>query len=302
MLNKFKLIEVKSSGDFFIEGLVSTPDPDDYNDVVTTSAQVSIDNQLKNFDITMDLEHEEWIDPVTGIRHERKQDKIPVALIVDSKVTENGTFVRAMLNKAHPMFDNILQSIKKGFLHSFSIAYDVTKREIRNIGKKTFRFIEDLVISNIGITGNPVNKKATFKIALKSISKKMAEENKLADLEIQVKELKSQVENTEKFEALEKEVAELKAANEAMTKRLKAEEESDDEKKEDKEMKSKAELKSLTESYDKKFEAQANEIKELKSVLEKVRKTPIQGAQLKSQQETATLSDISMAGLMVNNN
>lgn len=299
MLNSFKLVELKSNGekDYFIEGFVSTINPDDYNDVVTPKAQKAIDTQLKKFNITMDLEHEEWINPNTGERHQRKQNKIPVALVVDSNITDEGTFVRAKLNKNHPLFTNVLKSIQEGFLHSFSIAYDVTQRQIKQIGDKVFRFIEDLNISNIGITGNPVNKGATFRVALKSISKKMVEESKFEELQTQFSELKSMIESqnsfNEKFESLTNEVAELKACVKAMEDSKKTEKE--EEEKKEKEVKSKSEL----ESFSAKLEEQSKIISELKSTLEKVRSTPIAGAELKSHTvEKKELEEINFISLM----
>ena len=277
MLNNFKLIELKSNGEkqYFIEGLVSTIEPDDYNDVVTQKAQRSIDSQLKKFNITMDLEHEEWINPTTGKRNDRKQDKIPVALVVKSNVTNEGTLVKAKLNTSHPMFDSILKSIQEGFLHSFSIAYDVTKKQIKQVGEDVYRLIEDLIISNIGITGNPVNKGATFRVALKSINKNMVEDNKISELEIQFKELKSKVEDNsllEKLNSLESDIKELKACTKAMEDdKKKKDEEEDETDKKKKEVKSKSEIDTLK-----------SDIKELKSIVEKVRKTPIAGAELKS--------------------
>ena len=294
MLNKLKLVEVKSENgkDYFIEGFVSTTNADDYNDIVTEKAQMSLNNQLQTFNITMDLEHEEWIDPVSGERHLRKQDKIPVALVKESSVTEEGTFVKALLNDAHPLFENILRSIKKGFLHSFSIAYDVVAKTIKQVGEDTYRFIEDLTISNIGITGNPVNKEATFKIALKSISKKMEENNKIVELETKITEMKSHFES---------EITELKNKYKANEDKLSEKEKEDADKKDDdmkkkdeKEVKSMSELKSLNE----KVESQTKEISELKSTLEKLRATPINGAQLKSQTENKVISEVNFRSLL----
>lgn len=293
MLNNFKLIELKSGGkkDYYIEGLVSTITPDDYNDIVTPKAQNSIDKQLKEFNITMDLDHEEWVDPDTGKRHDRKQDKIPVALVVKSSVTKDGTFVKAKLNQNHPLYNNILKSIKEGFLHSFSIAYDVTQRTMKQVGDEVFRFIDDLIISNIGITGNPVNKTATFRVALKSISKKMENDKKFEEFETQLKELKSKIDEKnpliEEVENLKAEVKELKSYKDSMEAKAKKSEEDEDKKKE-KEVKSKSKIDSMD-----------AEIKELKSTLEKVRSTPIAGAELKSNIETKKeIDEVSFIGLM----
>lgn len=178
MLPKINLIEVKSENNekkYYIEGYVSTIDPDKYNDIVNNKGQNVIFSQLKNSNITMDLDHEEWRSK-DGSKVGRKLDKIPVAKIVETKLENKGTWVKALLNDAHPKFENILKSIKNGFLHAFSIAYNAINPIKKIINGIEYRILEDMNIFNVGITGNPVNSDATFKVALKSI--KMVDENK----------------------------------------------------------------------------------------------------------------------------
>jgi len=290
---KFNLIEVKSEAgrNYFIEGFVSTTDPDLYNDIVTEEAQKVILRQLLNQDITMDDNHDVWVNPSTGEKYDRPQNKIPVAKVEKAELRELedgsvGTFVRVKLNNNYPKFKETLGSIKDGFLHSFSIAYNVTKQSMKKMGDTTFRVIDDLNIFNVGITGVPVNNNATFQLALKSINNKMAEEIQTEELQTKVDtlsqentELKSQIETkdaelksqSEKLEALEvatsDENVELKSVSDAQEKEL-------------------IELKS---KFDK-IDAIEKEVTELKSVFEKVRATPMNGAELKSQSNNATVA------------
>ena len=145
-----------------------------------------------------------------------------------------------MLNADHPFFQNILSSIKNGFLHSFSIAYHVKDAVNKVIDGETYRLLNKLELRNVGITGNPVNSNATFSVSLKSHIKKMEEKQDYSKLESSIMELKSTVETlandfkadkdakaelkskeeTEKVESLEAEVKSLKENIEAKDKEL----------------------------------------------------------------------------------
>jgi hypothetical protein len=206
-MSHFKLIEVKSSNgkDYFIEGYVSTVDPDFVNDIVDNEGQKATNREISNGDITMDEDHNEWRNPDTGKLYDGKKNKYPIAKVEQQKLDSRGTWVRAKLNKFHPEFtERILPMIKDGFLHSFSIAYKVKKSINKVIDNVKYRIIQDLAIANIAITGNPVNKHATFNMALKSFPK-MVEEKNIQELETLNTELKSKV------ESLESELTELKA-------------------------------------------------------------------------------------------
>ena len=166
----FPNLELKSeNGKKYIEGYVSTKDPDKYNDIVTEQGQKQIYSQLKGNKITMDFEHEEYVDLDSNKRHSRKQNKIPLAKVNEVKLDNKGTWVKAELNQDYPMFEKVYNSIKNGFIHSFSIAYNAINPKIINRNGVEYRLLDALNITNIGITGNPVNDVATFKVAFKII-------------------------------------------------------------------------------------------------------------------------------------
>ena len=247
---KFNLIEIKSDDGkektFFIEGHISTIDPDSANDIVTEQGQDNLVTEISSKDITMDLDHESFRNS-DGSIPDRDLNKIPVAKIVESKRTAIGTYVKAMLNKDHPQFKNILSSIKNGFLHSFSIAYHVKDFVKKVMNGEQFRLLNKLELRNVGITGNPVNSNATFSISLKSHIKKMEETNKVAELEKAITEMKSSL------DALVNDMEARKEAEVKSKEEEKAVEES-----------SQAEVKSLKEE----MKAKDEEIAELKSKLE----------------------------------
>jgi hypothetical protein len=218
---KFNLIEVKSESedgekDYYIEGHISTIDPDSARDITTSSCQDDLTLQTKTRDITMDLDHESFRNE-DGTTPERDLNKIPVAKITESKRTAVGTYVKAMLNKSHPMFKNILSSIKNGFLHSFSIAYHVKDAVSKNVNGEMFRLLNKVELRNVGITGNPVNTNATFSVSLKSYIKKMEETQEYSKLEEAIVNLKSELSSELKLsfdslkEDLNKSISELKS-------------------------------------------------------------------------------------------
>jgi myosin heavy subunit len=313
MSNQFKLIELKAedgSKDYFIEGYVSTIDPDFYFDIVDRKGQEATFRELNGADITMDLDHEEWRDPETGEVYDGKKNKLPIAKVVDKKLDEKGTWVKAKLNKYHPNFKkSLLPSIKEGFLHSFSIAYNVLESFDVMINDIKHRVIQNLKLGNIAITGAPVNQNAKFKIALKSMSVKMAEEQKFQELETQVTELKSENQKlSETNESLTSQLSELKSqvdALEAKSKDYEKErgrqpqeegdvEEEEKSKKKKSEMKSSTELKSLIDTIEK----QSEEITELKSIVQKVRETPANNAKAKTAQTPQEVGEINFKSLL----
>lgn len=236
---KFNLIEVKSESDdgeknYFIEGHISTIDPDSAKDITTSSCQDDLTTQTKTKDITMDLDHESFRNE-DGTIPERDLNKIPVAKITESKRTAVGTYVKAMLNKSHPMFKNILSSIKNGFLHSFSIAYNVRDAVFKTVNGEQFRLLNKVELRNVGITGNPVNTNATFSVSLKSYIKQMEEKQEQKILEDAIVNLKSELssEMKDSFKSLKddlnKSISELKSVTEEPKKEEVAEEPKEDE-------------------------------------------------------------------------
>lgn len=283
-MSQFKLIEVKSENgkDYFIEGYVSTIDPDFVNDIVDDAGQKSTYREILNSDITMDEDHNEWRDPETGKLYDGKKNKYPIAKVVDAKLDSKGTWVKAKLNKFHPDFyERILPMVKDKMLHSFSIAYKVKKAIDRLIDNTKYRIIQDLAIANIAITGNPVNKNATFNMALKSFSK-MVEEKTIEEYKTQVAELKSTNESLEselselKGMDYKKKYEDLKADYDKMKKEMQADD-SESEKDDDKE-EGKKEMKSFN-----------DKITSLESSIEKLQK---ENAELKSFVESPQLKSI----------
>jgi len=303
---KFNLIELKSNAgkDYYLEGFISTSDPDSFNDIVTKNAQQVILNEILNKEITMDEDHDSHRNPKTGEAYGRILNKIPLAKIERAELREVGdsvvTWVRVKLNNDYPLFDKVLGSIKNGFLHSFSIAYKTIKENSVKVGNKIFNVIDDLKILNVGITGVPVNTNAKFQLALKSFIQ-MEDKIKLEELQSQFDTISK--ENVELKSSLEAKEVELKSLSE----KVKLENAKEVELKsiageKEKEM---AELKSQVSSFDEKVAGEMKTLKEevvsLKSLIEKLRATPVNSAQMKSisqVEQTNVNASINFASLM----
>ena len=181
---EFEYTEVTIKGEkkYYVEGMISTIDPDMSNEIVTMKAQEDILNAVQGRTITMDVEHQEFIDD-GDVLDKPKNDKIPIAKIVEAKLTAKGVWAKAEINNNVKSFKSLWASIKGGFLHSFSIAFYPLKAIQKSINGIEHKFIEALNLINVTLTGCPVNTYATFapvmKAALKGIEESnMTEENK----------------------------------------------------------------------------------------------------------------------------
>ena len=263
---QIKAIELKSEqGIDYVEGFISTTDPDLYDDVVNENAQKSILKQLQDRVIKLDFDHNKFIDPETKERYYEEKNFIPPGKIVSAELrkTDNGSqgvWAKIELNKDFEWYTNLKNSIKKGFLDAFSIGYVVTK----TIPNKLFRVIDDLIIRNVAITGDPVNRNSRInQIALKSLSSKMSEENNQNNYSSEeLIELKSVHEKLKtEFDEINAQLEEFKAVDyKAMCEELKAENDKLKSELENMKKSKKEEVKSLENSQ--------KEMIELKSTLE----------------------------------
>lgn len=145
----FQEIETKGEKEFYISGYISTKSLDKFNDTITDDCLNDMLVQVKSGSIKIDFEHETI--------HNENLDLNPVARIVDAKLDTKGLWVKALLNSAHQRFNEISQSIKKGFLDSFSIAFKPLETATKYIQGKAVRILNKLKLINVGITGTPVN-------------------------------------------------------------------------------------------------------------------------------------------------
>ena len=174
-------VNLKGERKYYVEGYASTIDEDLSGEIINMEAQRDMLVQIKGQNITLDLEHEEWYDDNGNVLPKPKNEKIPVAKIVDAELREKGVWVKAEINRNIPSFRSVWNSIKEGFLKAFSVAFYPVAKAGKEISK--------LNLVNVTLTGSPVNQFATFNAVMKSAkayldSQKQQEEEKMTDEEI----------------------------------------------------------------------------------------------------------------------
>ena len=290
MLYAFEGFEIKSdnSKKLIIAGYISTTSRDKMNDVVTDAGQLDLVEQLNRMSITLDLDHDTWRDE-QGKTLQSPKALIPAGKIIKAEKHDNGTYVEAEINEFHPFYDKISGSIRRGFLHSFSIAFTPVKAVVKVIDGIKTRLLDKVNLMNVALTGVPVNDTANFSIVTKSfINKQMETEVKseVVDWKSQFEkvssefnELKSQISlKDETIGKLQEELKSLKTKSEE-SKESKKEEEDEDEKKD------KAEMKSFMNEYSqfkKEMAEMKSQLSEQTSVIEKMRTFAMNKAQVEA--------------------
>lgn len=169
--------EIKDNGDLEVSGNISTTHPDLVNDIVSLACLKSMQKQIQEGNLKIDLEHEAF----RGKDNEEKEinkTRIPVGRMIEPTITESktdkgimhGLSVKVLFNKAAKTYEATKSNIVNKFLDAFSIAYIPTKSRAIMKGKEQFRVLEDLRLLNTALTGNPVNTTAQMtQIITKSI-------------------------------------------------------------------------------------------------------------------------------------
>jgi len=155
------VVEVKGKEKVFTEGLLSTTDKDLINDVVTKNCLKSMQQQILEKNIKMDIEHASF----RGESVEEKEinkTKIPAGKIIDATVRDlgEGRFglaIKAVLNRFHQDYERIKGNILERFLDAFSIAYIPTEVAYKTVDGEEVRLLDDVKLLNAAYTGNPVN-------------------------------------------------------------------------------------------------------------------------------------------------
>jgi HK97 family phage prohead protease len=187
---KWSSVETKGGVDQYVEGDITTDDPDLDDDIVTQKGLNKVFEQLTQQDIMLDLEHDTYRDE-EGIPRARAMNNIAIGRIVDKRKDEHGVWVKAKLNPYVQSFKSVWESIKAGFIKAFSITFKTVASRTKTVGDTTYRLIDDLNILNVALTSCPINPKATFIPAFKSYiknntqpeEKSSVEETKMTDEE-----------------------------------------------------------------------------------------------------------------------
>ncbi len=158
------LVEIKGEEHLFVEGDISTNDIDMVDDIMTKNCQESMQKQILERNMKLDIEHETF----KGETHEEKEinkTKIPAGKLIDATVEDLGkeryaTRVKGEINRHRTDYKDIKGNLLEKYLDAFSVAFlpiDVTYETRED---KKVRLLNDVLLLNVALTGNACNTKA----------------------------------------------------------------------------------------------------------------------------------------------
>ena len=158
------LVDIKGVEHLFVEGDISTNDIDLVDDSMTKNCQESMQKQILERSMKLDLEHEAF----KGDTHEEKEinkTKIPAGKLIDAVVKKLGkdrysTRVKGEINPHNPNYKDTKGNLLDGYLDAFSVAFLPIDISYEKKNGKTIRMLNDVRLLNVALTGNPCNTKA----------------------------------------------------------------------------------------------------------------------------------------------
>ena len=154
-------VEIKGQQRLFLEGIISSTHLDLVNDIVTKNCLESMQKQIISKNLKLDIQHEAF----RGDSQEEKEinkTTIPAGKMFDATVQaiEKNQFaliVKSELNPFRENYEEIKGSVQEGFLDAYSIAFLPTKEITKEVNGKIVRLLDDVILLNVALTGNPVN-------------------------------------------------------------------------------------------------------------------------------------------------
>lgn len=309
--------ELKSGiKNYFVEGHISTGDPDLVNDIVTKGCMDDMADQFNTRVIKLDFEHE-CFRGKSQTESELNKTLVPLGKAIDKYRDEKGVVVKWQLNPTWKKFDekgsvtmtfkDIWSNIQDGYYDAFSIAYIATKTANSSLNGKDIRLLDRINLMNVALTGNPVNQSAKITAVMAKSLKYLNSKNKEGENMQEIKELKDQVDTlTEEMKSKDTEIADLKSKVKEAEEKGEETEEDDDKKKaaekkatekksadETAMLEVKSEIKALKDDAEKKDK----EIKDMKDVLEKARHKAT-GAEKKGEEEAGNDAEVKSVGAL----
>jgi len=169
------VVTIKGEEHLFVEGDISTTDIDLVNDIMTKECQESMQKQILDSNMKLDLEHEAF----RGDSHEEKEinkTKIPAGKITDATVEDLGderysTRVKAEINRNNPDYKMIKGNLLEKYLDAFSVAFlPIDVKNVERDGQQV-QLLNNVKLLNVALTGNPCNTKAQLnEVFMKSMS------------------------------------------------------------------------------------------------------------------------------------
>lgn len=137
------------NGDYFVRGYISHEGVDLVNDYVTPECLQDMVSQIKGKSVSVKL----------GKDHEHVLDDpriMPLAKILDAQYDGKGVFADIKMNKAHPLFNNVWDSISGGFYDSFSIEFKPTDYSYDVKDGQQVRKLNKVYLGGVTFTGRPI--------------------------------------------------------------------------------------------------------------------------------------------------
>ncbi len=172
------VVNIKGVEHLFVEGDISSNDIDYVNDVMSKKCQESMQKQIIERNMKLDLEHEAFRGETTEEK-EINKTKIPAGKLVDAMVKSLGkerysTRVKGEINRHNPDYKNIKGNLMDKYLDAFSVAFlpidvkyqnkdrkAITFEQYKNLKQEDrLRVLDDVLLLNVALTGNPCNTKA----------------------------------------------------------------------------------------------------------------------------------------------
>ena len=158
------IVNLKGEEHLYVEGDISTNDIDFVNDIMTKDCQKSMQKQILERNMKLDLEHEAF----KGDTHEEKEinkTRIPAGKIIDATIKDLGkgrysTSVKCEINRYNPNYKSIKGNLIEKYLDAFSVAFLPTDISYDQREGKSIRMLNDVTLLNVAMTGNPCNTRA----------------------------------------------------------------------------------------------------------------------------------------------
>ena len=247
------IVQLKGEEHLFVEGDISTNDIDLVNDMMTKNCQESMQKQILERNMKLDLEHEAF----KGDTHEEKEiskTKIPAGKLIDATVKDLGkdrysTRVKGEINRHNPNYASIKGNLEEGYLDAFSVAFLPIDVSYKTIDGKKIKMLNDVILLNVALTGNPCNTKAQLTDILTKSMDAVEEYKKMKDIDPNI-ESNLVVKNSHSTDLVgnsQLNNKKIQKMTEEKSEESQSQEESQDEDNESENVEQKAMLKSVTE-------------------------------------------------------
>ena len=162
---------VNEDGEWVFEGIASTSDVDLYDEVVYPENFLDTVDFFKEkgkiyFDHDYAKKSEDWLEKHGFTKDEILNLKSPIGKPVDAKLTDEGLYIKGVLNKSHPMakimWEQYLTNPDETFQDQIGLSIGAKymgqpKREYDNKKGKYVTYLPDLLLYEVSMTPEPVN-------------------------------------------------------------------------------------------------------------------------------------------------